>query len=247
MAMPETTPQPRGAARTLSVIAGAIAGFLAVGLLIAGGVALWANAKKDDAGYISTKTEHFSTRSYAIATDNLEANLDAPHWIISQDHYGKVRLKVTPNSDKPLFVGIAPTRDVQAYLRSTAHETLTDVSYPSFHATYAFNGGRRPPAAPTAQRFPWPGPPDADVDRPPRLVVDRRHERRRLGRRGHQGQRRRAAAVPRPAGLERRRRRPVPARRRRRPDVRRAAHAAPRRGRPRHARGAAGRGLTALQ
>jgi hypothetical protein len=153
MAMPETTPKPRGAARTLSVIAGAIAGFLAVGLLIAGGVALWANAKKDDAGYISTKTEHFSTNSYAIATDNLEANLDAPHWIISQDHYGKVRLNVTPRSDKPVFVGIAPTRDVQAYLGRTAHETLTDVSYPSFDATYAFHGGRRPPAAPTAERF----------------------------------------------------------------------------------------------
>lgn len=151
--MPETTPQPRGAARTLSVIAGAIAGFLAVGLLIAGGVALWANAKKDDAGYISTKTEHFSTSSYAIATDNLEANLDAPHWIISQDHYGHVRLKVTPQNGKPLFVGIAPTRDVQAYLGRTAHETLTDVSYPSFHATYAFHGGQRPSAAPTAERF----------------------------------------------------------------------------------------------
>jgi hypothetical protein len=151
--MPDHTPQPRGAARTLSVIAGAIAGFVAVALLIAGGVALWANAKKDHDGYISTKTEHFSTSSYAIATDNLEANLDAPHWIISQDHYGKVRLKVESREGKPVFVGIAPTRDVQAYLGRTAHETVTDVSYPSFHATYAYHGGRRPPAVPTAEHI----------------------------------------------------------------------------------------------
>src|ERR1044072_5184026 len=101
MAMPAPPPQPNGAARTLSVIVGAIVGFVAVGLLIAGGVVLWANAKKDHDGYISTRTERFSSNSYAIATDNLDAKIDAPDWVVNPDHYGKIRLKGGPRSGTP--------------------------------------------------------------------------------------------------------------------------------------------------
>jgi hypothetical protein len=152
-AVPAPTSKPRSAARTLAVIGGALAGFLAIGLLIAGGVVLWANSKKDHAGYISTASEGFSTNAYAIATDNLDVKLDAPGWIVNRDHYGKVRLKVTPDGGKPLFVGIAPTRDVTAYLGATAHETVSDVSYAPFDASYTYHEGKRRPGAPAAQRF----------------------------------------------------------------------------------------------
>jgi hypothetical protein len=135
------------------VIAGALAAFVAVGLLIVGGVVLWANTKKDDAGYLSTHSERFSTSSYAIATDNLDVKIDAPDWVVNSDHYGKIRLRVKPNDGKDLFVGIAPTRDVAAYLGRTAHERVTDVDYAPFRASYDYQGGSRPPAAPTAQRF----------------------------------------------------------------------------------------------
>ena len=69
-------PHSRGAGRTIAVIAGAIAAFVAV-LAIAGGVVLWANNKKDDDGYISTSSERFSTSANAIAT-NLDVKIDAP-------------------------------------------------------------------------------------------------------------------------------------------------------------------------
>ena len=116
--MPATTPQPRSTARTLAVIGGAVAGFLAVGLLIAGGVVLWVNSKKDHAGYISTASEPFATNAYAMTSGDIDAKLDAPGWIVNRDHYGKVRLKVSPHGGKPVFVGVAPTRDVEAYLTS---------------------------------------------------------------------------------------------------------------------------------
>jgi hypothetical protein len=151
--VPTTTPQPRGAARTIAVIAGAIAAFVAVGLLIAGGVVLWANNKKDDDGYISTSSERFSTSANAIATDNLDVKIDAPGWIISPDHYGKVRLQVKPRTGKPVFVGIAPTRAVAAYLGRTAHETVTDLSYQPFRASYRYQAGDRSPGLPDDQRF----------------------------------------------------------------------------------------------
>jgi hypothetical protein len=151
--VPTPTPQPRGAARTIAVIFGAIAGFVAVGLLIAGGVVLWANHKKDSDGYLSTSSERFSTSAYAIATDNLDVKIDAPGWVVSQDHYGKVRLKAAPRTGKPVFVGIAPTSAVTAYLGGTPHEKLTDVSYTPFRASYEFQAGDRRPGLPADQRF----------------------------------------------------------------------------------------------
>jgi hypothetical protein len=151
--VPTPTPQPRGAARTIAVIAGAIAAFVAVGLLIAGGVVLWANNKKDNDGYISASSERFSTSANAIATDNLDVKIDAPRWIISQDHYGKVRLRVKPRTGKSVFVGIAPTHAVAAYLGRTAHETVTDLSYQPFRASYRYQAGDRGPGLPVDQRF----------------------------------------------------------------------------------------------
>lgn len=151
--MPATTPQPRTPARTLAVIGGAVAGFLAVGLLIAGGVVLWVNGKKDDAGYISTASEPFATNAYAITSGDLNVGLDAPGWIVNRDSYGKLRLKVSPHGGKPVFVGVAPTRDVESYLGRSAHETVSDISYSPFSASYTYHEGKRRPGLPAAQRF----------------------------------------------------------------------------------------------
>lgn len=52
-----------GAAQIIFTVTGAIAGLIAIGLLVAGGVVLWGNAQKDDQGYISTASERFDTRT----------------------------------------------------------------------------------------------------------------------------------------------------------------------------------------
>lgn len=151
--MTEPTPKPRSPARTCAVAAGVVAGFIAIGLLIAGGVVLWANGKKDGAGYLSTASEGFSTNAYAIASDDFDVKLEAPEWIVDRDRFGKVRLKVTPRGGKPLFVGIAPTRVAAAYLRQTPYETVSDVSFAPFRASYTYRDGTRRPTPPAAQRF----------------------------------------------------------------------------------------------
>ena len=84
---------------------------LAALLLLAGTGLLWADSRKDDDGYFSTARERVTTATYAIATDDLEIEGDA----IGDALYGKVRLEV--DGAKPLFAGIARTRDVDAYLR----------------------------------------------------------------------------------------------------------------------------------
>jgi hypothetical protein len=148
---PITPPQRSHAARTTSVVVGVIVGLLALGTIAVGGVLLWADSKKDDQGYISTDTQRFATRTAAIATDNLDLDSSGPGWLTSHDRYGNVRLEVSSRTDKPVFVGIARTKDVSTYLRGTSHTTVTDFHSDPFRAVYRAEPGSARPAAPASK------------------------------------------------------------------------------------------------
>jgi hypothetical protein len=137
--------------RIAATIAASVAALLSLGLLAAGGVLLWGDSKKDEQGYLTTHTERFATGSYALATENLDLDLDGLDTVLDRGTYGKIRLKVA--SDAPVFVGIAPTADVTRYLRNTSHALITDVSYPDFDADYDAQPGAERPASPAAQDF----------------------------------------------------------------------------------------------
>jgi len=148
------TPPPRSsAARTTSVVVGVIVGLLSLGMLAVGGVLLWADSKKDDQGYISTDTQRFATHTAAIATDNLDVDSHGPGWLTSHDRYGNVRLEVSSRNDKPVFVGIARSKDVSTYLRGTSHTTVTDFDSDPFVAKYRAEPGSAQPAKPASKRI----------------------------------------------------------------------------------------------
>ena len=139
--------------RIASTIAASLAGLLAIGLLAAGGLLLWGDSRKDDQGYLTTASHRFVTDTAALATDNLDLDLDGLDTVVNRDHYGTIRLQVDPRADKPVFVGIAPTTDVDRYLAGTSHALVTDISYSPFRAHYADRPGSARPAAPAAQSF----------------------------------------------------------------------------------------------
>jgi|tagenome__1003787_1003787.scaffolds.fasta_scaffold20895540_2 hypothetical protein len=149
--MPEHS---RTGLRVIYLLAGAVTSLLAIGALVVGGAALWIDHKKDDHGFVSTKTHAFETRSAALNSKSLDVNLYGAGWLVNSDHYGKVRLKVEPRDGTPLFVGIARTRDVQRYLGGVAHSTVTDVDLDPFEATYSDHGGARR-ATPPARKHIW--------------------------------------------------------------------------------------------
>src|SRR3954447_4357389 len=155
--MNETTPNTPAArqsgGRIASIVAGGIAAVLAVGLIAAGAVVLWGDSKKDDHGYLSTGNQHYAASTYALASDNLDVNLDGAGSIIDRGDLGHVRLAVKSSAGKPVFVGIARTSDVSNFLRSTSYTSLTDVDYSPFRASYHDHGGDRRPALPAQQTF----------------------------------------------------------------------------------------------
>jgi hypothetical protein len=137
--------------RIASIIAASVAGLFSLGLLAAGGLLLWGDSQKDEQGYLSTTTHRFATSTAALATDNLDLDLDGVDSLIDQDRYGKIRVKVDADNGKPVFVGIAPTRDVTNYLRGTSHALVTDVSYSPFDADYRSHAAGREPGTPVDQ------------------------------------------------------------------------------------------------
>jgi hypothetical protein len=148
-----TPPRRRTGGQIAALIVGSVLAVVSLGLLVAGGVGLWANGQKDDQGYLSTRTERFHTSTAALRTGNLDVDLGGTSTFLGSDLYGKVRLRATPHAGRDLFVGIARTHDVTEYLRNTAHATVTDLDYHPFHARYATTHGAERAAAPTKQRI----------------------------------------------------------------------------------------------
>ena len=150
---PHTPAKSRRAGRIASIIAGSVAAVLAVGLIGAGALLLWGDSKKDDHGYLSTGKDRYAASTYALASDNLDVDLDGAGWIMDRDDMGKVRLAVESSTDKPVFVGIARTSDVSEYLHGTSYTSVTDVDYSPFHVSYRDHGSDRRPALPADQEF----------------------------------------------------------------------------------------------
>jgi hypothetical protein len=139
--------------KTGSVIGGSIAALFAVGFIAAGVLSLWGNSHEDEHGYLATGKDRYAANTYALATDNLDVDLDAAGWIMNRDEFGKIRLEVESHDAKPVFVGIARTSDVSDYLSGTAYTSVTDVDYSPFHASYSDHGGGGRPALPADQHF----------------------------------------------------------------------------------------------
>jgi hypothetical protein len=134
--------------RIALVVTGALASLLAAGLLSIGGLALWGDSQKDSDGYLSTDTHQFETGTRALATENLDVDLGGGDWAMDTNDLGEARVQVDSRGDKPVFVGIARSSDVEDYLAGVSHSTLTDVNTSPFEADYDHHTGNRSPASP---------------------------------------------------------------------------------------------------
>ena len=103
-------------ARIISVVAGALAALVSVGLLGAGGTALWAQTQRHG-GYVDLGTASYATSGYAIASDALQMHMARGGWDGAPALAGTVRIQVTSAAGSgPAFIGIAPAAAAQRYL-----------------------------------------------------------------------------------------------------------------------------------
>ena len=142
-----------GGAQIAALVAAGLIALLSTGLLAAGAWGLWGENSKDADGFFTSGYERYSTSTRAITTENLDMDLDGPVGLLDESMFGKLRLKVEPRADTPVFVGIGRTRDVDAYLSGAARDVVTDLELDPFQVDYdRVRGGERP-ARPRSQDF----------------------------------------------------------------------------------------------
>ena len=146
-------PKRTSAGRIALIITGSIASLMAVALIGVGALALWGDSQKDEGGYLSTDTHRFAASTHALATDNLDIDLDGAEELMDETDFGDIRLEVAPESGKSMFVGIARTDDVESYLGDVAHTSVTDVDSHPFEADYRTQSGNGTPAPPANVRI----------------------------------------------------------------------------------------------
>ena len=134
--------------RIVSVVAGAVLVLVSLGLLGAGGTALWAQAQRHG-GYVDFGTASYSAPGYAMASDTVGMHTASGGWDAASALVGTVRIRVTPAAgNSPVFIGIAPAGAATRYLTGVAYATVRGTA--DHHGTYTEHAGSAPSALPAA-------------------------------------------------------------------------------------------------
>ena len=120
----QPAPRPRGGAgRVVLIVVGVITALLSLALL-AGGTALVVvdQTQRDDDGFLMSPSEDFSTATYAIVSESADVDFGGSE-CAREPFLGDVRIR--SESDRDVFVGIAPVADVDGYLDGVEHAIVT--------------------------------------------------------------------------------------------------------------------------
>lgn len=133
-----------------TAIVGAIVALVAIGLIGAGAGLLFAyeTARTDD-GFFTTPSTGLSTQAYALTSSDIDFGSRPGDWFPS-GQVATVRLDVETQAPSPVFVGIGPVENVDAYLDGVAHAEVTRVGP---DPTYRAFDGSAPSALPADQDF----------------------------------------------------------------------------------------------
>jgi hypothetical protein len=142
-----------GAGQITALVFGILCGLFGLALLGTGGTVLWADqTQRDETGWASTGFEPFGSSAYAIVSEGFEVNEEIPTWLLSESVAGEVRVEAD-GGDEELFLGLAETADVDAYLNGVEHDVVTDLDFDPFRATYRRVAGGAPPGPPGDETF----------------------------------------------------------------------------------------------
>jgi hypothetical protein len=122
------------------VLIGALLALMSLGLLAAGGVALWADTTQRHGGDIDLGTWSYRSTGYAVASTTANPYGATGGLPAMGSLLGTVRIRATSAAGAgPVFVGIAPADAAGRYLAGVAYDTVRGTA--SYHAIYAGHGG----------------------------------------------------------------------------------------------------------
>jgi hypothetical protein len=138
--------------RVVAVVIGSLLAVTSLGLLAGGGGTLLVDrTMRDDDGYLTSSLVRVDSTGHAVVSQSVE--LRGAGAVVPERWLDRVKVEATARPAGAVFVGIAPTSDVDAYLRGVAHSVVVDPGEGGDHWKLDDVAGGTPATPPTAQSF----------------------------------------------------------------------------------------------
>ena len=140
------------AGKIVLIVLGSIGLILGLALAAGGGLVLVAqSAFRDAQGFFVSGTHPFASEGYAITSQRVDLGVNPERGASQIGGIFTLRLRVASSDGKDIWIGIAPSSDVDSYLGSAEHDEVTDVSRGPFRPHYRHVDGPAIPAAPARE------------------------------------------------------------------------------------------------
>jgi len=116
-----------GAGKVVGLIAGSLILIIGIGLLIGGGALVGVDiAFTDDEGFLTVPSAELERDTYAVAAEVVFKG----DWIWWYRHPMTVRVRMT--GERPIFLGIAPRADLEAYLSDVSYSEIERIDFDDY-------------------------------------------------------------------------------------------------------------------
>jgi hypothetical protein len=156
MAIPTATAPPpehhrAPVGRIVMTVVGALLIVIALGFGAIGTALTWAHAtQRDSDGFFTSGTHRLESITAAITSEDLDLGVGPGRGDRGFDlgDVATVRLRAESADERPIFIGIGPARDVDAYLANVAHAEIDSIDFRPFRVTYNVRAGATRAAPP---------------------------------------------------------------------------------------------------
>lgn len=138
-----TRPSGWTVGRLLAITAASLVVLVSLGVAVGGvGLLVVDKVARDDAGFVMTGERQLTTDTYALTSSSFEIETTAAPDSFPDRMVGDITVTAEPRSGPEVFVGIASTADVEAYLGSARHAQVESIERPAYeqHGDGALTG-----------------------------------------------------------------------------------------------------------
>jgi hypothetical protein len=150
--MVSRAPSGTSAGKIVLIILGSISLIFGLAVAGAGGVVMVAqSAFRDAQGFFVSGPHPFGSAGYALTSQHIDLGANPEQGASKIGGIFTLRLRVESSNGKQIFIGVAPSADVDSYLGNVSHDEISDVSLRPFHATYQPVEGSAAPKPPAQE------------------------------------------------------------------------------------------------
>ena len=144
--------------RIVALVFGCLAALIGIGLFF-GTVALGFvyGTQRDNAGFFSSGTVRLDSTTAAMRSEEIDLGSDQnpDRWPFHDGDLATVRVRAEAPASEEIFVGIAHTSDVDAYLDGVSHDEVTDIHWSNDRVRYRRVTGERVALPPPGEQNIW--------------------------------------------------------------------------------------------